>query len=204
MSRLVSEPAGTSWFPRIPPPFMIATSARSRARMTSVTRLPTFVSLVRSAALRASSGTRVSPIRTSSAVAEPALVAGDQRRHRRILRQLRRDRDEAVLASQHLAVPGRLEVDAHDEDAVGARLRDQRLPDDVLERVVLVAADDEVDAGHRPRHPLVGRHVLVRDRHHDRAAPGPEVGHGPRARGDGIAELDSRGPGSTSAGYRPR
>jgi hypothetical protein len=95
-----------------------------------------------------------------------------------------------MLAGQHLPVPGRLEVDAHDEDAVGARLRDQRLPDEVLERVVLVAADDEVDAGHLPGHPLVGRHVLVGHGHHDRPAPGPEVGHGPARRGDGIAELD--------------
>ena len=124
--------------------------------------------------------------------AELGLVPRDQRRHRRVLRQLGRDRDEAVLASQDLAVAGRLEVDAHDEDPIRSCLGDQRVPDDVLERVVLVAPEDEVDAGHRARHLLVGRHVLMRDRHHDRAAARPKLGHGHSGSGNGIAELDSR------------
>ena len=49
--------------------------------------------------------------------------------------------------------------------------------------------------GHRPRHPLVGRHVLVGDRHHDRPAAGPELGHGRSARRRSGSRNSTPGPG---------
>ena len=192
MSRLLMGPAGTTWFPADP----AAVHDRDVGAEPGAHHVGDEVAHVRLA--RAEGG--VPRVERHPALADPhverraeaSLVALDQRGHRGILGQIRRDRDEPVLAGQHLPVPGRLEVDAHDEHAVRPRLGDQRVADHGLQRVVLVAADDQVDPGHLTRHPLVGRHVLMSDRDHDRPAAGPELGDRRPRGGDRVAELDPR------------
>ncbi len=165
--------------------------------MASATRSPKFVSSVRTLDRLVSSSTEVTPHRLAEILVELLLPAGDDRLDLRLgLDVLGRHVAPGRTPGHHLLALLLHPLDRHVHDRqiveVVARLDDQRAALVEGDGLVVVAAQDKVDAFHlRRQRPVVGDVEMGHGDDHV-GAHAFELGHGLGGRLDGIGEGDVR------------